>query len=116
LKQVRHVDVVADCGDAKATVHREKHYLFRDIEIVIVEGIFLFKRQYRDHFDFKVWIECSFPTALRRAIARGQEGLPPAETEKAFNTIYFPAERIHLERDHPRAISDFVLINETNDA
>ena len=43
---------------------------------------------------------------------RGQEGLPPAETRKAFETIYFPAQQIHLARDNPREATDYVFRND----
>jgi len=112
LQETQHVDLVADCGDPKATIHRKHHYVFDKIEIVLLEGIFLFKPASRDHFDLKVWIDCSFETALRRAIARGQEGLPPDETRRAFETIYFPAQRIHLERDRPFDAVDLFFAND----
>src|SRR5262249_4366336 len=89
LRNHRKVDVLADCGDAKAVSHRKHRYIFENIDVVLLEGIFLFKPGYREYLDLKIWIECSFQTALRRAIARGQEGLPPAETQYAFETIYF---------------------------
>ena len=108
----RGVDVLADCGDPKATVHRKHRYIFRNIDVILLEGIFLFKTSYREYFDLKIWIECSFQTALRRAIARGQEGLPPAETQYSFETIYFPAQRIHLDRDEPRRAADFIVHND----
>jgi uridine kinase len=57
-------------------------------------------------------VECSFEKALVRAIKRCQEGLPPKETIRAFETIYFPAQRIHLQRDHPRAAADLILPND----
>ena len=43
LRNDREIDVVADRGDAKATVHRKHGYVFRNIDIVLLEGIFLFK-------------------------------------------------------------------------
>jgi uridine kinase len=112
LREHRGVDVLADCGDARATVHRKHRYAFRNIDIVLLEGIFLFKAGSREYFDLKIWIECSFQTALRRAIARGQEGLQPAETQHAFETIYFPAQGIHLDRDDPRRAADLILRND----
>src|SRR5215475_2788748 len=51
LREHRGVDVLADCGDAKATIHRKHRYVFRNIDIVLLEGIFLFKAAYRDYFD-----------------------------------------------------------------
>src|SRR6516164_10961520 len=112
LRNHRQVDVLADCGDAKATVHCKHRYVFRNIDIVLLEGIFLFKTGYREHFDLKIWVECSNETALKRAIARGQEGLPQAETQHAFETIYFPAQRIHAHRDDPRRPADLILHND----
>jgi len=112
LKQTRKAEVVADCGDARATAHRKHRYVFCNIDIVLVEGIFLFKPAFRDRFELKIWVDCSFETALRRAIARGQEGLPPPETRRAFETIYFPAQQIYIERDNPREEADFILPND----
>src|SRR6266568_3754695 len=111
LKQNRAVTLVAECADAKGS--RRKHrYEFRKIDIILLEGIFLFRPAYRNCFDLTVWVDCSFATALKRAIERGQEGLPPAETIKAFETIYFPAQRIHFTRDNPQAAADFIIQNE----
>ena len=112
LKQNREINITADCADAKATTYRERRYDFRNIDIVLLEGIFLFKRGYRHQFDLSVWIDCSFECALERAIERGQEGLPPTETSEAFETIYFPAQRIHLARDKPREAADCIVTND----
>src|SRR6516164_1034492 len=113
LRQNREINITADCADAKATTYREQCYDFRNIDIVLLEGIFLFKPAYRHQFDLGVWIDCSFKCALERAIERGQEGLPPAETIKAFQTIYFPAQRIHLARDNPSEGADIVFMNDS---
>src|SRR5262249_26224017 len=111
LKYHREINITADCADAKATAYRERRYDFRNIDIVLLEGIFLFKKGYREYFDLKIWIECSFQTALRRAVARGQEGLPPAETQHAFETIYFPGQQLHLARDNPHDAADCIFEN-----
>src|SRR5260370_9976542 len=111
LKENRAVSFVADCADANG--NRRKHsYEFRRMDIVLLEGIFLLKRAYRGHFDLTAWVECPFDIALELAIERGQEALPPAETVKAFETIYFPAQRIHFTRDNPQAAADFIIQNE----
>src|SRR5206468_11946319 len=65
--------------------------------------IFLLKHAFQLYYDFSCWIDCSFDTALERAIARGQEGLSPEDTTHAYRTIYFPAQEIHFQRDDPRA-------------
>jgi len=111
LQKNRAVSFVADCADAKG--NRRKHsYEFHKIDIVLLEGIFLFKPAYRRHFDITAWVDCSFATGLKRAITRCQEGLPPAETIRAFSTIYFPAQRIHFASDNPQGAADFIIQND----
>jgi uridine kinase len=112
LRGTRNVNVKSDFAAETAMTFRKHRYVFRNIDIVLLEGIFLFKPTYCHHFDLKIWIECSFQTALRRAIVRGQEGLPATETQYAFETIYFPAQRIHLDRDDPRRAADLILHND----
>jgi uridine kinase len=112
LKYHREIKITADCADAKATTYCERRYDFRNIDIVLLDGIFLLKPGYRHQFDLSVWIDCSFECALERAIERGQEGLPPTETSEAFETIYFPAQRIHLARDKPREAADCIVTND----
>jgi uridine kinase len=112
LRDRRSVRVEADYTEETAAAYRRHSYEYADVEIILLEGIFIFKRAYQGHFDMRVWIECSFETALRRALRRGQEGLPPEETVRAYETIYFPAERLHFERDDPRAAADLTLDND----
>jgi uridine kinase len=112
LRATRTVSVESDFAKETATSFRKHRYMFRNIEVILLEGIFLFKRMYSDHFDLKVWIDCSFKCALERAIKRGQEGLPPEETVRAFETIYLPAQRIHLASDNPRETADIIFANE----
>jgi uridine kinase len=113
LRDTRSVKIEVDFTEEAATNFRKHQYDFRVVDIVLLEGIFLFKPAYRHHFDLKVWIECSFATALKRAITRGQENLSPLETEQAFESIYFPAQRIHIERDNPVAAADIVFLNDS---
>jgi len=92
---------------------RRHVYEFRDVDVIVLEGIFLLKRALRAHYDLSIWLDCSFETALKRAIARAQEGLPPEETVRAYETIYFPAQRIHFDRDGPIAAASMRVDNDT---
>jgi uridine kinase len=113
LRNRRSVHLVADFAEETASHYRKHTYDIRDVSVVLVEGIFLFKPQYRKYFDLAIWIDCSFPTALARAIERAQEGLSPANTIAAYETIYFPAQRIHLAQDQPREHADLIFENDT---
>jgi len=112
LRAGRGIDLTAAFAEETATQFRSHRYWYSDVDVIVLEGIYLFKRRYRRHFDITVWIDCSFETALARALARGQEGLAPPATVRAYETIYFPAQRIHFERDQPRERADYVLLND----
>jgi uridine kinase len=112
LKDHRSVSVVADFAEETATNYRQHTYSFKEVGVVLVEGIFLFKREHRELFDLAIWIDCSFPTALARALRRAQEGLSSAEAIHAYETTYFPAQEIHFARDNPRETADLILNND----
>lgn len=112
LRAHRRLDLVFDAVEETATTFRPERWTFADVDVIVLEGIFLFKRELRSHYDLALWLECSWETALERALARGQEGLPPEQTVHAYATIYFPAQRLHLERDAPRTSADLVLFND----
>ncbi|MGH7333564.1 MAG: uridine kinase family protein [Candidatus Rokuibacteriota bacterium] len=112
LKAHRTHRLVADFAEETATAYRPHGYQFDDVDIILLEGIFLLKRAHRAHFDMALWVDCSFETALERALRRGQEGLPPDETIRAYETIYFPAQRIHFVRDDPRRAADLIVAND----
>jgi len=112
LRDCRSIHLVADLTEERASSFRKHIYDFKDVGVVLVEGIFLFKPRYREFFDLAIWLDCSFPTALARAIDRAQEGLSIAKTIAAYEAIYFPAQRIHLAQDHPRESADLILEND----
>ena len=87
-------------------------YDYRDVDVIVLEGIFLLKRALRSHHDLSLWVECSFQTSLERALQRNQEGLPPALIARDYHSIYHPAQRIHFAVDHPRGSADQVFLND----
>jgi len=111
LRQTRSVDLTADYAEETATAYRKHHYRFEEIDIILLEGIFLFKREFVRHYDLRIWIECPFETALRRAVTRSQEGLDPDETIAAYEKVYFPAQTLHFDKDDPLA-ADIIINND----
>lgn len=112
LRDSRSIKLTADIAEETADEFRKHEYYFESIDVILLEGIFLFKRKYQDLFDLKIWIDCSFGTALRRAITRAQEGLSVEETERVYETVYFPSQKIHLEKDQPKETVDLILPND----
>lgn len=112
LKRHRSIRIEANFAEETAQTYRRHTYEFKDVDVIVLEGIYLLKRAFLHNYDWKLWVECSFETALERAVKRGQEGLPPAETIQAFHTIYFPAQEIHFGLDNPKATAERILLND----
>ena len=79
------------------------------VDLVVVEGIFLLERGVRERFDRTYWIDCPAEVALGRALGRNQEGRPPDQLRHDYETIYQPAQQLHLERAAPLANADVVV-------
>ncbi len=112
LRDHRSLRIEVDYTEETATEYRRHVYEFEDVDVIVLEGIYLLKRAYQAHYDLSIWIECSFDTALERAISRAQERLTPEETIRAFRTIYFPAQEIHFQRDDPKAAATLIINND----
>lgn len=112
LRDARSLRLEADFAAETATAYRRHVYEFSDLDVIVLEGIYLLKRAFVRHYDLSIWIECSFETALERAVARAQEGLPPDETMHAYRTIYFPAQQLHFRRDNPKTTATLILGND----
>ena len=112
LRDNRSLRIEVDYTEETATEYLQHVYEFEDVDVIVLEGIYLLKRAYQAHYDLSIWIECSFDTALERAISRAQERLTSEETIRAFRTIYFPAQEIHFQRDDPKAAATLIINND----
>lgn len=95
-----------ETGRDRFYLHR---YDFRSVDVILLEGIFLLKRELRDRYDLSWWVDCDMDEALQRAARRSRNGLDPEAVLDDFRRIYLPAQRIHLERDRPAAAATGVI-------
>jgi len=112
LRDQRSLKVEINFADETATEYRRRTLQFDDVEVIVLEGIYLLKRPFQAYYDRSIWIECGFETALERALSRGQEGLPPEETIRDYRTIYVPAQELHFQRDDPKGVADLIVNND----
>ena len=112
LRDQRSLRVEINYADETATEYRRRFLQFDNVEVIVLEGIYLFKRSFQSYYDRSIWIECGFETALERALSRGQECLPPEETIRDYRTIYVPAQEIHFQRDDPKGVANLIVNND----
>ena len=92
LRETRLLHRSIDACDAtNAERYLQLRFDHEDIDVILLEGIFIFKKQYQDRFDLRVWIDCSFEAAMRRAIRRNQEQMVESEVQRDYEVIYYPA-------------------------
>lgn len=87
-------------------------YRYENPDILLVEGICLLQEQYERYYDFKVWVECSFEEALKRAISRNAEQLDEERLRQDYASYYFAAQRLHMAKDYPKQRADIIFDHE----
>jgi uridine kinase len=112
LKGQRSIRVEVNRAEETAATYHQHLYEFRDVDLIVLEGIYLLKRALRQCYDLAFWVDCSFETALVRALRRGQEGFPPDATIRAYQSIYFPTQYIHFALDAQWSTADAILDND----
>jgi len=85
-------------------------YDFREVEVILLVGIFLLRRDLRWRYDSAWWVEDSPDAALRRAIRRSRAERNPDAIVADYQRLFFPAHRLHLEAEDPVAAADGVLL------
>ncbi len=112
MRDRRSITIEVNFVEETANDYRKRLYEFKDVDVILLEAIYLLQPSFISYYDLSFWIDCSFETALERALARGQEGLPQQETVKAYQTIYFPAQEIHFQKDNPKSLATAIINND----
>ena len=82
--------------------------------VLLVEGIFLFRPELVDYWDFKIFIDVDFEIAQRRATKRVQDQLHLGDSEnilKKYQQRYIPGQKLYFTEVDPRSIADVVVDN-----
>lgn len=81
-----------------------------EVQLVIGEGVFLFRRELVGIWDQKCWLEMSIERAVRCGSVRDAELFgSPAQAKAEYLNRFMPAHEHHLQRDNPAATADFVF-------
>jgi uridine kinase len=103
----KRVETVLRVKDWARDVWDERRFVVEPGTVVLVEGVFLFMPELLPLFDLTVWLEISFDDALARALERDADGMGgPDGVRERYATRYFPAQRLHLERERPHERAD----------
>jgi uridine kinase len=83
-----------------------KDYAINRDTIIIIEGVFLFRKELAPYIDYKMFLEISFEESKQRAKDRDPETII-----KKYDDKYLPAQRIYLEEYPPSNTADIIIDN-----
>lgn len=80
--------------------------------VVIMDGVFLLRRELAEYWDLSVFLEVSFATVLERA-RRRDIGLfrEMALLEEKYRRRYIPGQELYFAREDPRSRATIILDN-----
>lgn len=81
--------------------------------ILLFDGVFLLRPELNPHWDFRIFVDISFGTCLRRAIQRDISLFGSPEAIRArYEQRYLPAQRHYLQTVRPQSLADVVVDND----
>lgn len=112
LKKNRSICLKTKGIRSDADVYYPLIYDYSSVDILLIEGIFLLKKKYLGHYDYRIWIDCSFKTGLIRALKRNAEKLDKKSLVHDYDAFYYAAQRLHFEKDKPWLSADKIFKND----
>lgn len=79
--------------------------------ILVTDGVFAFRPEYNDCWEYRIWLEVDPAAALSRGIARDTAAEGAAEAAQVHRDRYHAAERIYQAEAGPEALADLVIDN-----
>ena len=80
--------------------------------VLLFEGLFLFRREINDYWDFRILLDVGPETALSRAVSRDTGLIGPSDIMKRkYEVRYEPAWQIYLDQEHPDSKADLIVDN-----
>lgn len=80
--------------------------------VLITDGAYLFKPNYREHWDLKIYLKTTFEIAMSRGVERDKDALGGFDlTKEKYENRYHKASRIYLTEIEPEKIADIIIDN-----
>ncbi|WP_226672381.1 kinase [Rossellomorea aquimaris] len=90
------------------TIVQKKFHYTKDT-IILIEGVFLQRKEWRDFFDYVIFIDCPPETRAERVIGRDVYLGDVQERIAKYEQRYWKAEDYYLLHDHPIGRADYIF-------
>lgn len=105
--QKDYIDI--ELYDKDNDTYFEKRFSIHNNTIVIVEGVFLQKKEFNNIFDYMIYIDIPEKVRLRRVLKRDTYIGDEQQIIDKYENRYFPAEHRYVEEYQPQDNVDFVI-------
>lgn len=103
-KELEILNLKSDIYDIKKEYHINKN------DIVIIEGVLLYKEPLEKYIDYKIYIDINFDTMMKRARKRDDNRFDE-NVVKRYKEKYIPIQKKYIEEDNPKSKSDMIIDN-----
>lgn len=97
------------CTDAPV---REPLQIVPADAVLLFDGVFLFRPELNDCWDYRIFVAVDFEIAIARAVARDQARGADETIAARYRARYAPGQRIYLQTVHPQERADVVVEND----
>ena len=78
--------------------------------IVVVEGIFLYRKSWQSYFDLTLFLRVTPEVAIERGVQRDYRWLGE-DVRRRYEQRYIPAQLRYFQEENPEALADIVINN-----
>jgi uridine kinase len=81
--------------------------------VVIVDGVFLLRRDLRQYWDYSIWLQIDWDTMIERATKRDVAWVGSAEeVAERYREFWIPTHRFYETGDDPRGFATIIVDNQ----
>ena len=102
-----YIDI--DLYDKDNDAYFKQRFAIQYNTIVIVEGVFLQRKEFNNIFDYMIYIDVPEKVRLQRVLKRDTYIGDKQQITDKYENRYFPAERRYIEEYQPRNNADLLL-------
>jgi len=103
-KELENLNLKKDIYDLNGEYHIDKS------DIVIIEGVLLYKEPLEKYIDYKIYLDINYETMIKRARERDDKRFDE-NVVKRYKEKYIPIQKRYIEKDKPKFKSDIIIDN-----
>jgi uridine kinase len=94
---------------------RTVEYDFQDIDIIIIEGVYLLQEAYIELYDYTCWVESDYSAAFARLAGQANIEQSQEALVNLYEQLIKPAGQYHIYTDNPQGHANSIYIEQETD-